>query len=221
MKKSILIACLTTALAALSNASYAYYPNKQYPNWFVSIHGEISYVDDADVKIGGANGGEISFETDTSWGIGVGYRPGYNGNFFDNTRFEFEYTYRNYNFDQLQTSTGFANLDGSLKGQAYMANMYYDIPTGGRFTPYIGGGMGMVLYDFDSSNFAVDDQDFNFAYQLMTGIYYSPASLPNSDWGVGYRLFGSSDPEFNNALNQKVELETLSHNIEFLARFRF
>lgn len=196
-----------------------------WPNWYLGLHGQVAFVRDADVETPGVTGGEVSFDSEYALGAALGYRPYMSQSALDNMRFEMEYVYRSQEFDNFSGTVGgvpgTTALNGELVGHSLMANAYYDIRNSSSFTPYLGGGMGVTFWDFDSSALGVDDSDSVFSYQAMAGIYYSPQALPHTDWGIGYRYFGTLDPEFRTATGADVEHDFDSHNVEMQARFRF
>lgn len=235
MIRSLSVLCLSTAVVALvavnASAQMGYpapapapqtYNNYQqqfhhnnWPNWYVGLSGQVSYVGDASVK--GSTTGKIDFDTGHAWTGSIGYRPAFTDSLLDSMRFELEGQYRSADFDSING----VSLDRTLAGYGAFFNAYYDIITGTQLTPYVGAGVGMMWWDFDSPALATDDVTGVFAYQLMTGFYYSPQSIPNTDWGVGYRYLDTSDPEFTNNLGNQFEHDYDSHNVELLARFRF
>lgn len=196
---------LATALAgaafvSAANAQYGTPANSNFPFWYVGVHGEMGYVQDADVDVNGVKAGEIDNQ---QWGAGVslGYRPYNTGSFLDNSRMEIEYTYR--------------DLEDDADVNAYMFNYFYDFRSGSKWTPYLGAGIGMATVDIDA-----DDDDV-LAYQGMLGITYAPDSLPNTEWGIGYRYFGAQSTDYSVA-GADVEVDSLNtHNAEINAKFRF
>jgi opacity protein-like surface antigen len=97
-----------------------------------------------------------------------------------------------------------------------MLNGFYDIPRGGRWRPYLGGGIGVGFVSADFSA-AGDDDDTVFAYQVGAGIGYE--ITPSIIVALDYRFFGTTDPEFD-AIITKVVAEYISHNIGLNLRFR-
>lgn len=74
---------------------------------------------------------------------------------------------------------------GSQRGIAGFVNAYYDFNTGGKFQPYLGGGVGIqeTKFDYRPSNIDVGQgKETNFAWQLMAGATYK--------MGPGFELFG-------------------------------
>jgi opacity protein-like surface antigen len=141
--------------------------------------------------------GRATFDTGYNLYGAIGYR-------FLNLRTELEYKYFNNDFDELtffqqgtttpvpgppETSPG-ANVDG----RALMFNLYYDLDTGSRFRPYVGGGVGFYtaeINDLSPPTFggfvANGVSDDRFAYQLQAGISYIVTE--NLDVSLGYRYF--------------------------------
>ena len=193
----------------------------RWPNWYVGVSGAIPYVTSSDVDINGRGAGEISFDNDYGVGATVGYTPGPNGNFFDNMRFEAEYFYRSNSLDSYNNRGASTSLSGDILSDTYMANVYYDINTHTRFTPYVGAGAGLASINLDSKTLAVDDTDNRFAYQLMAGIGWQPEMLLNTVLQVGYKYLDAGSPEFTNNNGTVFEHDYQVHNIEAAARFRF
>lgn len=82
-----------------------------------------------------------------------------------------------------------------------MANVYFDLGTYSGFTPYLGGGLGILYtrnrFEADIAGLGVidvgDDQS-KFAYSLGAGVAYKVAQ----NWSVdlGYQYTASPDTEF-------------------------
>ncbi len=219
MNRFLLTLTLTTALSATAFTAQA---RDTWPHWYVGLSGQLSFVDDAEVDLNGTNVGEASFSSEYALSAALGYRPYPTDSLLDYTRWELEYTYRDQAFDDFSfNGGGNAPMNGDLVGNSVMANMFFDINTGGKLTPYVGGGIGMTWWEFDSPDIGVDGNDGVFSYQGMLGFYYSPETMPNTDWGIGYRYFGTQDPEFSDSLGNSIEHDYSSHNMEFRANFRF
>ncbi|MBL8530443.1 MAG: porin family protein [Hyphomonadaceae bacterium] len=65
---------------------------------------------------------------------------------------------------------------GSIDTTFLMANLYYDFPQYGAFTPYVGGGLGVGFVNVEyapSGVGIVDDDDTVFAYQAVAGASYA------------------------------------------------
>lgn len=211
---------LSAVSCVLSSANAAQHQDN-WPYWYVAVHTDLAYIPDADLTIGGASAGKMALKNDATVGGAIGYRPHATHTFFDHTRYELEYTYHAYSFDTLKSGGASLDIDGSMHADSYMFNMYYDMPTGARISPYVGGGVGMAKWSMDSGTLSVDDTDLVFAYQFMVGLSYTPSTLRNVDWGIGYRYFTTVDPELSNAAGQKVDYSIDTHSLELLGRFHF
>ncbi len=74
---------------------------------------------------------------------------------------------------------------GSQRGIAGFVNAYYDFNAGGKFQPYVGGGIGVqqTKFNYQPSNIDVGQgKETNFAWQLMAGATYK--------LGPKFELFG-------------------------------
>ena len=128
----------------------------------------------------------------------------------DGLRGELEASYRrnringNWSTSHHSGGEGRRGAEGTLSGDrstfAVMANVWYDIHLGSKFTPYIGGGAGWArsrisfvavttTFNDSSSSFAVERS--GFAYQLGAGLKYE--IMPDTSIGIGYRYFRGPD----------------------------
>jgi opacity protein-like surface antigen len=114
-------------------------------------------------------------------------------------------------------------VDGDVSALGFMVNGWYDFDTGSKWTPYVGGGIGLSKQDIDVTSIAGVSTPYNqddtvFSYQSGVGLNYNFSE--NTSAGLGYRYFGSSDAEFDDGTD-KVEAEYSSHivSIGFVHRF--
>ena len=205
----------TTVLATAAQSE------ERWPRWYVGLSGSVNFVQDTDFSGTGAN---ADVELDTGYGgtIALGYLPPVKEGFFSKTRFELEGGYRTSDFDSIEVGGVSAAAAGEYHVTSVMANAYYDFGNYIGWIPYVGLGGGMASIEIDTPNSfgTTNDKDDVFAYQAMVGIGYAPATLPQTEWSVGYRYFGTEDPEFGNAVG-KFEGEYGSHNIEAGVKLRF
>jgi len=103
-----------------------------------------------------------------------------------------------------------------------MANLLYDIATGTRFTPYVGGGIGLSHLSWGNNfranlnqlPYTYDDSDSKFAWQAITGVafYATPALAVTLDARLkgsrGYN-FPSTGPAFTNISNFDYQTRSL------------
>ncbi len=202
--------------------------------WYVSGGVGPAFLQDSSSTATDPSLGTADFDTEFDPGFGV---HGAVGHSWDGFRLEGEVSYRKNDVDTLTvTSTtgaisslnldtlGSFDADGDVSALGFMANAWYDFDTGSPWKPFIGGGVGTArisLNDISSSTISLaDDEDQVFAYQAGAGIGYE--LTPTVIVSLGYRFFGTSDPEFT-AVNGTTTFdgEYRSHNVEVGVRFLF
>lgn len=153
-------------------------------------------------------------------------------------RGEFEFGYKHGIKDNYTDAEGVANGATSiLKAdiETYMFNLYYDIDTGTKLTPYVGAGIGLAhidaksSYDHPGAAYShVNESDTKFAWQLSAGAAYALTDNLAVDLGYRYTDLGSikGDSSFYDAsgvvaapLNMKADFE--SHEVMLGARYTF
>lgn len=215
MLKKFVIA--VTALLVTAGAAEA---QQRWPKWYVGVNGSLPWVSDSDVSgplLAGT--GDIEFDN-PGWGAGasLGYKPGGGGNsFLDMMRFDIEYAYSANDIDSI----GGGTAADDVTVDAYMLNAFVDFATDTQFTPYIGAGIGWANVETNIPAAGLSDSDDVFAYQGRLGVAYEPATIPNVAFSLGYRYFGTADPEYNTTLLGPIETEYNSHSAEVGARFAF
>lgn len=102
-------------------------------------------------------------------------------------RAEIEYSYRtDFGYDRhYDDGTNAGSVTSDLNSHTVMLNAYYDIVTGTRFTPYVGGGLGVAINRTDGtlSGPIADSQGVagsgssktktSFAWSLAAGVGYA------------------------------------------------
>ncbi len=182
-----------TCLASLFAAVPAMASTANPDNWYVGVDGDLTWLRHSDMGGGG--------------GVDLGYRfwPSNFGDF----RIEGAANYNGAGGDSGYSSTHYFT---------YMGNLYYDFNTvfpssnsGWHITPYIGGGLGDAEVHFGSSSFAstFHHHDNSFAYQGMAGLSFTSASMPSTDWVIGYRYLGTDQDNLH------------ANNLEAGVRFNF
>jgi opacity protein-like surface antigen len=152
-----------------------------------------------------------------SWNLGSGAEAGFlaglnDGYDFEKSfslpiRVELDYTYRFGREETWQNRfpiTGLGNVnffDASYRSkiqlQTLLINFWYDIPTGTKLTPYIGGGVGLAIVKvkasgvitpelFLSGPFSDSKTKTNFAWSLGLGLGYDITDHLTLD--LGYRF---------------------------------
>ncbi|ALC17950.1 surface antigen msp4 family protein [Desulfuromonas soudanensis] len=213
MKRKIL-GLLATLLASACLASVSFAANVPYLG--VQVGG--TWVDDADLSDETGTFGEAEFDTGFNVGVtgGVDCGPG---------RYELELNYRQNDFDKISVpGLVITGLDGDISAISFMANAFWDIPTGSPVTPYLGGGIGVAnvsINDLGAPGIGpiADDDDTVFAYQVGAGVAFE--LNPNMALDLGYRYFATSDPEFTDVDGFKLESEYKTHNASLGLRIMF
>ncbi len=211
MKKLLTAACALTAGMLSFNAE----AQERWPRWYVGLSGGLLFMEDEELREPG--GLFVATDSDTG-GVGavaLGYMIPTTVQPFANMRVEAELGYR-YNKIGINTNLSANTFTASQQTVSYMANAYYDFRNPSRVTPYVGIGTGVAqmrarVRDVTLDTTVTDNSTF-WAYQAMAGLAYSPTTLPNTDWTIGYRFFQTRD--------SGEEGDTF-HSAEAGARFRF
>lgn len=120
------------------------------------------------------------------------------------------------------------NADGRISTLSGLLNLYYDIPTGTRFAPYVGGGAGISRFSAHDISLIypgigalnVSDSSTVFAYQIRAGVAYNLNS--NSAVTLGYRFFNITKPSFDVPPLGELKIKGAGvHNIELGFRYFF
>lgn len=120
-----------------------------------------------------------------------------------------------------------------------MANLYYDMYTGTKFTPFVGGGIGWAHIKTSSTatgtvaegmamNISGDVSDNNFAWNVGAGISYALNDHIAFDISYRYSDFGSIDesakisaPGLDALVNIDSKFDITSHEVMIGARYAF
>jgi len=139
-------------------------------------------------------------------------------------RIELEAGYRYNLLKDVQFSTGNVYAEGELTVISIMFNCvgeYEDYSP--YYVPYIGLGLGAALVSMNETSAGgspmIDDNSTPFAFQVFTGLSFP--LLDNLDFDLGYRYFGTVDPEFTDSKNLKVNADYAYHNFEIGLRLGF
>ena len=182
-------------------------------DWYVSLFGGYSNIGSIDTDY---EGSEVEHEFDDSYVVGVAVgttiSPGLRG--------EVELSYSSYEGGDVLYDGSFSyETDGDAKITFLLGNIWYDIPTAGLGggTPYVGGGIGAVSLDVDTtfggSDFGYGDKVTGLGYQLGAGIQF-PAGGGMID--VSYRLKGAQglDIDDNDGSGIYEDGTFLSNNLQ-------
>ncbi|WP_417040656.1 P44/Msp2 family outer membrane protein [Cylindrospermopsis raciborskii] len=121
-----------------------------------------------DLKLLGVKVAEVSFNGAFSFNGAVGYQ-------FEQVRAELEIANQFFSAKELIPTAGNVNLvSGNITATTILLNGYYDIPTGSKLRPYIGGGIGLGFFrgDVKDNIDSVNIDGSSFAWQAKAGIQY-------------------------------------------------
>lgn len=143
---------------------------------------------------------------------------------FDNgVRLQGEFAGRFNNVNDITGTGASAPIDGDVNVYSLMADFIYGIPTGTKFTPYVGAGAGLARVDVNSLGTVltstIDDNDTVFAYQAIAGVEY--AISPNLFAGLDYRYFRTRDVELTTAAATNVNADYENHTVTLGLRYLF
>lgn len=131
------------------------------------------------------------------------------------------------------TIPGFAAVNapasGGISTISGLVNVYYDLPTGTAFEPYVGAGVGLAnasanninaTYPGTSAGTSLSGSSLALVYQLMAGVSYN--INPSTALTLGYRYFNVGAQSFNSSGVGKVTAEGIGvNNIEMGVRVKF
>lgn len=194
--------------------------------WYFSAFGGANWLDDTSFEITQAvtNQYDPGFVVGGAIGYDFGQAMGPLG-----ARLEAEVSYRNNTIDSHTIGAG-APLTGSdalgeTSALAGMANLLFDINSGGPLSFYGGGGVGVANVDFDGhgtagSGVVMDDDETVFAWQAIAGVGFEISQSIVLD--VQYRYFnaaGVSLTDITGIFNSSTDYQ--SHAVLGGIRFKF
>jgi len=184
-------------------------------DWYVSVFGGYSNIGSIDTDFYGY---DVEHEFDDSYvlGLAVGttISPG--------LRAEVELSYSSYEGGDVNY-TGPADFTFDTAGDAdltyLMANLWYDIPTTGfgGATPYVGGGIGAVRLDVDTTfggaDYGYGDTVTGTAFQLGAGAQF-PVGAGMIDVGYRFKTARGLDIDDNDGSGVYEDGEFTSNNLQ-------
>ena len=204
--------------------------------WYVALDAGAVILSDSTSTASDSLGNSITFDTEFDTGFGV---HGAIGHSWDAFRLEGEVSYRQNDLDTLDITNltlagigSFNNLgslaaDGDVSALGFMGNFWFELLKGSPWKPFVGGGLGVAQISINDASATIlgvpfplaDDEDWVFAYQVGAGIGYEVT--PTTVVSLGYRFFGTADPDFTDVTGVPFDAEYQSHNIEIGLRFSF
>ena len=130
---------------------------------------------------------------------------------------EGEFTYRENELKRISLLGTHLDLNGDEHSYAMLANVYYRLNTGTKFTPYLGFGGGAAVLTIDArpeGGGSFEDSDTVLAYQAIAGAAF--ALTQKFDLGIECRYFRTADPHLSDTQDgntTQLSLEYRMHNI--------
>ena len=202
---TILVLTLTTHAAAAG--------------FYLGVHGGAGLLPDA-----GASdpGGRLNF----SYGSGydgsftLGYDLGTEHPDIGKGRVEFEFNRASNDIDKAEFIENKAGVDGSVERTSIMINTIGEYTTRSGMIIYALVGLGWAEVSLDNISILgepfVDDSNSQLAYQAGIGLGWNLSD--HFVFDIGYRYYGTIDPEFTEHDGTPLDYEYTSHRI--LAGFR-
>lgn len=187
--KKLLIA--TAIVACTAGSAFASGP-------YVGVAGGVSIFHDNDISVSGLGPFDASYDL----GYGISAAVGYD---FEPVRVEFDFGYRSAKMDKI----GGLGVDTDVEVMSYMVNAFYDFRNRSMVTPYIGGGIGLLHGELESSSANA------FGYQAIAGVAFNLNK--NFAIDLSYRFQGAGE-DFS---KDSVEVGYTSSNIFAGIRYTF
>ena len=179
---------------------------------------------------GGLNLALISDVDDSRQGIDeISYDPGFvlGGTFGYKFKFQMrlegDLSYRRNEVDEFEILGRSQSGDGNVTTTAFLVNAFYDFDNSSRWTPYLGGGVGLARVEWDdveaSGGARLDDDAYLGAAQLGGGVAFRVTD--NVDLTADYRAFATGVAEIDDQTGDEVEIDYVSSSFLFGVRIRF
>ena len=206
--RSALLVCLGLGWVCVSVPAAAEMNN----GFYIELQGGGSFWDDADVSVSGGGGsGTVKFDDGWTAGGALGFRV------FDMLRLEAHGSFREADLDSV--NVGAVNLDGEgwAGTAAFLGNAYFDVPIPFPVKPYVGAGAGVAIFsaDVDGNSVSIDDDDTEFAWNVMGGLLWPV--FRHLELDARYRYITSDDPSVDANVfglgGGKVKAEFSAHEV--------
>ncbi|MCH8684868.1 outer membrane protein [Pedomonas mirosovicensis] len=220
-KLSVAVMMTTTLLAGTAFA--------QDDAWYLGLKGGVSIIQDRTFTQKDADAD--AFQTDhKAPGWGVSGQVGYD---FGKFRTEFELGYQqgkmthffNEGLPELGSTDYFWDGRGTTRVTSFMLNGLFDIPTEGKTSAYIGGGVGLAHLKAknyrvaEGANAFLNDGDTAFAWQAIAGLRRELSE--STDLTLEYRYFKATSGDFRSTGGTALEGDFRSHSLMLGVAFNF
>jgi opacity protein-like surface antigen len=206
-------------------------------SWYVSVFGGWSHAKDEHVFLEGTSAYDFDADIDLDDGFMVGAALGAQINEWLRGEVEVSGHFHDVEGDAFVnfSSPAYYDLEGDENALFLLANLWLDLPIGGMFRPYIGGGVGGGRLDVDIETTGgygvIDDADWGFAWQVGAGVAFDLSESIAIDVGYRYKRINNADLEAHediadeilgaDLVDDEIEKDYKSHNVLVGLRFMF
>ncbi len=202
---------LATTAAVIALPVMAQAQSLQYPGFYVSAEGGVSWMFNTTVNFPNF-GGAVNVYPNT--GFAVGGSVGYD---FVGPRVEVEGVYRSNNGTLSAAPVGLGTAGFNNQQFAIMGNLFYDFNAGGTIVPYIGAGAGIAFVNATAG--AGSTSTTNFAYQGIIGVGYNVNEMVRIN--LDGRYYGTTNPSVNNGFVGGVTYQNNNMSIMASLQIKF
>lgn len=216
MKKNVQYLIATFFLLLILNAPAA------AGGYYLGIQGGVGFLPESK---GSDAQGSVNFSYDTGYdgSITLGYDLGNNHPNIGNGRVELEFNAASNDINEVEFVENNAGAGGSADRTSIMLNTIGEYVTESGMIIYALLGIGWAEITLDNVSILgepfVDDSNSQLAYQVGLGLAWKLSDHWALD--VGYRYYGTTDPEFTKKDGTNLDYEYTSHRVLAGLRLNF
>jgi opacity protein-like surface antigen len=190
--------------------------------YYIGIQGGVGFL--ADVE-GRDSEGKANFSYDGGFdgSVTVGYDLGEQYPKIGKGRIELEFNTASNDIDEAEFVEGKVRVNGSADRTSIMLNTIGEYTTSSGFIIYALLGLGWAEISLDNVSIMgesyVDDSSNELAYQAGVGVAWKFSE--HFVFDVGYRYYGTTDPDFNTHDGSNLDYEYASHRLLAGLRLHF
>ena len=182
--------------------------------YYIGIQGGVGFLPEA--KATDSEGGfNVSYDAGFDGSKTAGYDIGNNYPNIGNGRVELEFNKASNDMDGAEFVEGTVGIDGSADRTSIMFNTIGEYVTESGMILYALFGLGWAQITLDNVSIGgeplVDDSNSQLAYQAGIGLAWRLSAHFVID--VGYRYYGTTDPEFTKKDGTNLDYEYASHRL--------
>ena len=190
--------------------------------YYIGIQGGVDFLPETKAS---DSEGSLNFGYDAGYdgSITVGYNIGNDYPNIGNGRIEVEFNTASNDIDEAETNEGNVPVDGSADRNSIMLNTIGEYVTESGMIVYVLIGLGWAEVTLDNVSILgepfVDDSNSQLAYQAGLGVAWRFSERFFFD--LGYRYYGTTEPEFTKQDGGNLDYEYTSHRLLAGLRMQF